>query len=285
MWTLGTDISHWEGNINWQIATPYLGFGYYKATDGEDFIDSEFGDNQDGCDETGLPHAPFHWWQELENPEVQADFFFEITQGTYKKRIVDVEPRVSFPGIVDKLERHLHRVEALQGFKPTIYTSKNYLNSFILSNPPWAEEYEFIIAQYTYRMTLIPAYVLKEKVKAWQFTDTFYFPGCEEIADGNWFFDDLPNCRDWFGNYHPFAVNLGGKTRMIVLINGLHIRTEPSLSAPEIGHLNTGDIIEVLDVTGNDAWVRHKLGWSAAKIGNYDYMNPLYQTSLPIIVK
>lgn len=274
MRVIGADVSHWENIINWVTATPSLAFAYYKATDGEDFIDSQFGNNQDGCDETGLPHAPYHWWQELEDPEVQAHHFVETTQGTYKKRIVDVEPRVTFPGIVDKLERHLHKIEDLQGFKPAIYSSKNYWNNYIKPNPPWASEYDFIIAQYSYRLTLIPAYV--PKATFWQFTDEFYFPGCNSEADGNWFFGSLSECRNWFGNYHPFVPPIpGGKTQLRVIASVLNIREQPNAKARVLGALANGDIIEVEDIGGYNAWVKHARGWSAYTTSGYKYLEPV----------
>ena len=287
MRTLVSDESHWEGNIDWQLATPTLVGTYYKATDGEDFIDAEFGHNQDGCDETGLPHAPYHWWQELQNSDIQAHHFVETTQGTYRKRIVDVEPKTYFTGIVDKLESFLHKVEELQGFRPTIYTSQNYWNNFIRPCPPWASNYEFIVAQYAYKLTLLPAYVPLAKVVGWQFTDQFYFSGCETAADGNWMFKDIQQTRDWYGNYHPYnPPPPGSGFEMRVTADVLNIRTGPSASYPSVGQLHKGDVITVQDVAGQDAWIKHAQGWSCCKVGSYKYLFPKEQNIfgyLPII--
>ncbi len=54
MRTFGVDVSHWEGRINWQVASPAIGFAYYKCTDGTRGIDAQFSNNQSGCSEVTM---------------------------------------------------------------------------------------------------------------------------------------------------------------------------------------------------------------------------------------
>lgn len=282
MRVLVVDTSHWEGDIDWKIGYSFLAGAYYKATDGEDYIDSRYRSTRDQCDEVGLPHAPYHWWQEKQNPEVQAAHFAEhTTGGSYRRWIVDVEPQSTFPGIVDKLERHLRKIEELVGVRPTIYTSANYWNNYIKPVPTWAKNYEFIIAQYAYRRDpILPINVLPQNLRMWQWTDHFWFPGCNTEADGNWFYGDLTDCRNWFGNYHPYNEQPveppvpSSKTEMLVTSNTLRIRQSPNTYSPVLGTLHRGDSVEILDLGGADAWVKHSRGYSAYRTAGVKYMKP-----------
>jgi GH25 family lysozyme M1 (1,4-beta-N-acetylmuramidase) len=273
MRTMGADLSHWEGEVVWSRGADYLPFAYYKATDGVDFIDSQFGNNMDGCNEFGVPHAPYHWWQELLDPISQADFFCEVTRdGKYKRYIVDVEPN----GYADsvKLKRLLDRIEQNTLIRPAIYTSSYYWN-MVKPTPSWAYKYDLLVAQYSYRLNpILPAGWSTWKI--WQFTDYFWFDGCNATADGNWFNGTLGECRNWFGNYKPYnpLPSPDGKTKMIVSADSLYIRSGPSTSYPITGGLYKGEEIEVLDVDGYNSWVKHAKGWSAAGYYGKKYLAP-----------
>jgi GH25 family lysozyme M1 (1,4-beta-N-acetylmuramidase) len=276
MRTLGVDASHWEGDIDWVKATPTLGFAYYKATDGTSFIDSQLGNNMDECNETGLAHAPFHWWQERQDPEVQAEHFVEATRdGGYKRYIVDVEPATTYIGIADSLKHLLDRIEALVGVKPAIYTSANYWNNYIIPHPSWAGQYDLLVAHYTLaRNPTLP--IGWSTWKVWQFTDKFWAQGCTSEIDANWFNGPIEQARAWFGNYHPFVPpQPGGLTLMRTLVEGLRIRSAPTTRAPILGSLRANEVLEVIDVGGTDSWIRHARGWSAVETGGTRYMEPV----------
>lgn len=273
MRVLGADTSHWGGVIDWKLATPALGFAYFKATDGMYYVDDQFKNNQAGCIETGLPHAGFHWWQETQDPVAQANHFINTVGLGYKRYIVDVEPQeIVAPS---KLKQLLDRCQQLTGVKPAIYTSANYWNSFIKPKPDWANQYELLVAHYTTaRAPTLP--VGWSTWAIWQFSDYFYFPGCDEVEDGNWFNGTMEQCRAWFGNYHPFAPECppcGGKMAMEVIVDKLYIRSGPSTSYAIVGSLSKGDVIEAEDIGGYNAWVKHSRGWSAFTTSGLKYMD------------
>lgn len=278
MRTIGADTSHWEGVTEWNRGADYLPFCYYKATDGVDFIDSQFGNNKDGCDEYGIPNSPYHWWQETQDPEEQAEHFIETVGTGYKRYIIDVEPSVTYQGIVNKLEILLNRCTVLTGIKPAIYTSANYWNGFIKPVPSWAHEYDLLVAQYAYRLN--PILPIGWSIwKIWQYTDYFWFDGCNAIADGNWFNGTLQDCRDWFGNYHPYNVPPSlppteNKLKMVSLVEGLRIRKLPNTNAEIVGSLYKGEEIDADNVDGWNAWVHHSRGWSNAAISGTKNINP-----------
>ena len=293
MRTIGTDVSHWSGDINWIEAWDYLPFVYYKATDGVNFIDGWFGSNHDECDAVGMPHAPYHWWQETQDPIAQANHFCDtlIDSGDgYKQTIIDVEPVILVPNSAYKLKQLLDRVEQRRGKKPAIYTSANYWDNYVKPLPAWTNQYDLLCAHYKYGSDpTLPLGWTKDKLKMWQFTDKFWFPGCDAGADGNWFYGSLQECRNWFGNYHPYNPPPPSKKfRMRVTADKLYIRSGPSTSYPGVGFLYKGDIIAVEDIAGQDAWVKHEKGWSCCKVSIYKYLFPVDQnifSYLPIINK
>ena len=121
--TLGIDVSRWEGLINWQVASQYVCFVYYKATDGLYFINSQLGNNMDGCNDAGF-HAAYHYLQPSYPGDVQADHYLEhIEGGNYKREIADCEE----PGLsAATIKAFLDCCELRTTRKPAIYTSAGF---------------------------------------------------------------------------------------------------------------------------------------------------------------
>lgn len=271
MRTFGIDVSHWEGHINWQLAAASINFAYFKCTDGTRFVDTCFHQNQQGCLEAGLPHAPYHYFQPTIDPVAQAEHFITTAGRDYRRYIVDVEAPERISDFSRRLLRMLEHIEELTGKKPAIYTSAGYWNDFIRPRPAWADEYDLIVAHYTAQHSpLLPAGW--NKFIIWQFTDHWYTPGCDEVADGNWFNGSLEQCREWFGNYRAVNPASTPATRMRSLFDNLHIRQSPSLNARITGGLEKEEVVEVEQLGGNDIWIRHKRGWTVVERGGYRYM-------------
>jgi len=61
--------------------------------------------------------------------------------------------------------------------------------------------------------------------------------------------------------------------RMKVLVDGLNVRSAPSLSAPITGRLVLGDIVRIANIAGQDVWVKFPDGtFAAAYVGGRRYM-------------
>ena len=268
MKTFGVDVSHWEGVINWSVAARWIPFVYYKCTDGTVYIDVQFAANKFGCNAAGIPHAPYHWYQPTLDPDLQAHHFVETAGEGYHRLIVDVEKGKVYPS-------HLHQMlittEQLSGIKPAIYTSAGYWNEFVKPLPTWSHNYELIVANYTIkRLPLLP--IGWDKFIIWQFSDSFFFPGCKEHGDANWFNGDLDAARAWFGNYRPVDQPDILHTQAKALCDDLHIRHLPSKLSKSLGHLSKGEIVDVLEIGGSDTWIKHKQGWSCVEKDCYRFM-------------
>lgn len=277
MRTFGIDVSHWEGKIDWQTAAPGIGFAYYKCTDGVRHVDEQFLNNQRGCSNAGLPHAPYHYFQPSLDPIAQADHFIHTAGLQYKRYIVDVEAPQRDKKVTQKLLSFLGRVEVLSGTRPAIYTSAGYWNDFIQPQPLWAPRYDLIIAHYTAAHTPMLPYGWMGYV-IWQFSDYWSVPGCDEVVDANWFNGSLQQCRLWFGNSaEQILPQRSGVEPLKIrsLFDDLHIRQSPDMNARITGKLAKHECVEVEQLGGNDVWVRHARGWTAVERGGYRYMEIL----------
>lgn len=273
MRTLGVDVSHWEGPIDWHLAKSSLSFAFYKCTDGVRFVDDQFEHNRQGCSDAGLAHAPYHYFQPVLDPVAQAEHFVRTAGTGYHRYIVDIEQPDRQPDIASKIFAFLERLESLTATRPAIYTSAGYWNDFIHPQPAWAGTYDLLVAHYTlaHQPLLPPGWTTW---RIWQFSDFWSFPGCTSDADADWFNGTLDQCRAWFGNAAPPPVTppLPGSLKLRSLFNDLRIRQSPSLEAGIIGFLERGEVVEAEELGGFDVWVKHARGWTAVERGGYRYM-------------
>ncbi len=272
MRTHGVDVSHWEGIIDWREASHWVPFAYFKCTDGQSMYDNTFVINKAGCRAAGIPFAPYLYWQPTHDPEEQAIYFVSKVGDHTGRYIVDVEETSSMVSDLGaRLYPCLKKIEQLTGRKPAIYTSAGFWNGSVFPKPTWAHEYELLVAHYTNEHApLLP--IGWDHWTIWQYTDHYYFPGCTCAADGDWFNGSLSQMRQWFGNYHQVDPAPAIPFQVKSLFDNLHIRRNPSVLSKEVGHLAKGEVVDVLELGGNEVWVKHNRGWTAVEIGGYRYM-------------
>jgi lysozyme len=271
MRTFGVDVSHWEGVVDWHAAAAGIGFAYYKCTDGINFVDPQFSNNKQGCNSVGLAHAPYHYYQPSLDPIAQANHFIKTAGYFYKRYIVDLEKQENDPHITGNLQAFLLRVQSLTGIKPAIYTSAGYWNEFVNPKPSWAHEYDLLVAHYTAeRSPILPIGWTTWCI--WQFSDFWYFPGCLETSDGDWFNGTIDQCRAWFGNYRHVDLPGFTSTRVRSLFPDLHVRHMPSTISKAVDHLAKDEIVDLKDLGGKEVWIKHQRGWSCVEKDGYRYM-------------
>jgi GH25 family lysozyme M1 (1,4-beta-N-acetylmuramidase) len=75
----GVDVSHWDGDIDWQaVADDDIGFAYVKATQGTTFRDPNFDAMYDGSAAAGLFRGAYHFAEpDSSDGAAQADFFVD----------------------------------------------------------------------------------------------------------------------------------------------------------------------------------------------------------------
>jgi lysozyme len=92
--TLLTDNSHWEGKIDWKLASPAMGGCINKATEHISFIDDQFANNKAGCSANGEPNGAYHFFRPAYDPILQAQHFLRTVGTGIKVLACDVESAI-----------------------------------------------------------------------------------------------------------------------------------------------------------------------------------------------
>ncbi len=138
----GVDVSHWQGNIDWNaVATDGIVFAFMKATQGDYFVDSEFARNWAGARDAGIIRGAYHFFCPNQNGTDQADLMLE-TIGTLEPRdlppVLDVEwvpssncppccsTGVSCADMITHIGQWVERIESVTGRTPIIYTARSF---------------------------------------------------------------------------------------------------------------------------------------------------------------
>jgi lysozyme len=186
--SIGIDISHHQGEINWPslfIHSSYdtlIHFVYCKATEGEDFFDTQFSENRKKLNELGIFNGAYHFYRPKTSPITQAAHFLN----TYTYREIDLPPvldveidlRAGDEKLREGIRQWLEIIEEKTGQRPIIYCPLNFYKNKFKDHFP---EYQFWIAAYSSE----PIETDDEQVIMWQFTDRGIIPGIKEKVDLN----------------------------------------------------------------------------------------------------
>lgn len=114
----GIDISNWQAGLD--LARVMPGFCIIKATEGLDYVDPYCDGFVQDCIKLGIPWGFYHFGTN-DQPEVEADFFYNMTQNYFGQGIpvLDWEENQS----VDWVNRFVSRVHQLTGIWPWIYAN------------------------------------------------------------------------------------------------------------------------------------------------------------------
>lgn len=167
----GIDVSHYQGAINWQMASidSSVRYVYIKATESSDLVDSHFQHNVLQAQKYGIPTGVYHFFRPTASAPMQFANFSRNVAGLPMNLIpiVDVEKRgkVSLSVFQNRLSEFLNLVEKLFGAKPIIYTGVNFYNKYLAGK---FREYKFMIARYGED---VPTLCEPVPIVMWQFTD------------------------------------------------------------------------------------------------------------------
>ena len=184
----GLDISHHQGEVDWEKVDKKYQFVFIKATEGNDFIDKRFYENAEKIKNTQKILGAYHFFHFNYGGLEQANNFIN-TVGN----IIDLPPIVDFefsgnPKRFDKQKVHneliicIDTLEKYYGHKVIIYTTKDAYINFIennFSNPIW------------YRSIIFPLNRNMENVLFWQYHNSAIVEGINEKVDLNVFKGDI----------------------------------------------------------------------------------------------
>ena len=184
---LGIDVSHHQGQIDWNMVTSMsvkgdtIAFVYLKLSEGVDFKDSEAENNISTLSETDLPFGVYHFFRPQLSASKQADFFAKNCPKSYLKPVIDVEVNgdLSAKQLIDSVKVFLNAVEKTLKVRPLIYTYESFYNDYFKSST--LKEEWFWIANYTRKSK-----VYNDKhTLAWQFSESGTIDGISEKVDLN----------------------------------------------------------------------------------------------------
>jgi lysozyme len=174
--SVGIDISHHQGSINWDTVRYYMReeqlihFIYMKATEGQQHVDREWLNNRQMSIETGIKHGAYHFFLNQVDPKAQAMHFLQ----NYRYRSQDLPPALDVENEahfqVEPVRIWLETVEADLGVRPIIYTSLAMYQRYFQDD---FHNYRFWIASYSRR----PAIEDDSRIIHWQFSERGRFPG------------------------------------------------------------------------------------------------------------
>lgn len=185
----GIDVSHYQGNINWNrvAGSGEVSYVYIKATEGEKLVDATLRQNLLGARRAGLYVGLYHFYRP--NVNVQAQFLnFTRNANLFEMDlipIVDIESRGRdpLPTFQKKLKQFLDKVEHHYGIRPILYTSRDFYNKY-LSGP--FTKYKYMIARYHEE---VPQLCDDAAFVMWQYTATGRLPGISHNVDRSCFMD------------------------------------------------------------------------------------------------
>lgn len=135
--TVGIDVSHYQGTINWSSVksnSESVAFTFIKATGGTEFVDSQFTNNWSGSYEEGILHGAYHFFYPNLDAKQQAEHFLSIVGKHIKPKdlppVLDVEitDGVSSEQLVADVKTWLTTVEQALGCKPILYVDESFAN-------------------------------------------------------------------------------------------------------------------------------------------------------------
>ena len=195
----GIDLSHFNGKINWSklseidlFDTISLKFIYFKATEGRQLVDQDFGKNWNKAKEKGFVCGAYHFFVPNRDPIKQAENFCSIVdlRNGDLPPVCDFESSTSMPK--DKLKHNiqifLDKLQDNYGVRPIIYTNKKLYHKIFKEDFP---DYQYWIAHYDtheYDETI-------ENLIFWQHNKEGKLPGHTGKFDYNVFLGDEEDFR------------------------------------------------------------------------------------------
>ena len=149
--TQGLDISHHQEKVNWTRVDPKYKFIILKATEGQNFLDTDFLYNWNNARLNGFVVGAYHFFTMTSSGAAQADFYIskvsdsdktlppiidlEISTKKYKKDVMK-----NLEEMVDKLEKHYKK-------RVIFYVNYNTYNAYIKGEFPknkiWITDYKY----------------------------------------------------------------------------------------------------------------------------------------------
>jgi GH25 family lysozyme M1 (1,4-beta-N-acetylmuramidase) len=175
----GLDISHWQGNLtpDWWVTAYNEGyrFVFLKATEGLDFIDSQFETNKTNAQEAGFKVGAYHFARPEKSGIKQAEHFISVAGVLDIGGVWDLEDDGGVADLVvnSRTEDFLSTLNAFYGFS-WMYSAAWFLDPRKIN--PHVHYYRWVAHWTTASEPYMPRIWRDREYDAWQHSST------EEVA-------------------------------------------------------------------------------------------------------
>ncbi|RRD39470.1 glycoside hydrolase [Leptotrichia sp. OH3620_COT-345] len=178
----GLDVSHHQEKINWKKVSKKYKFVIMKATEGKDFLDTDFFYNWNNARLNGFTVGAYHFFSMLSTGKAQADYYISKVPD-YDKAfppVIDLEIPTKYPkkmvlkelgDMIEKLENHYKKRAVIY---VTYHTYKAYIKGEFLENKLWIRDIKFI-----------PELEENDRWIIWQFSNRGRIEGIPGFTDKN----------------------------------------------------------------------------------------------------
>ena len=179
----GIDISHYQGNVFWEIIgdNTNMAYVYLKASEGGDRIDEKFEHNIQLAHQYGLKVGAYHFFRPRTDLNKQLVNFMAQCRPKEQDLVpmIDIETKggLSTEEFCDSLLKFIKLVETAYRQKPLLYTFTNFYNQNLIGK---IDGYSLMVAQYTQRE---PVLADGRDFTMWQYTGKGRINGINGYVD------------------------------------------------------------------------------------------------------
>ncbi len=150
--TQGLDISHHQEKVNWTRVDPKYKFIILKATEGQNFLDTDFLYNWNNARLNGFVVGAYHFFTMTSSGAAQADFYISKVSASDKTLppIIDLEistKKYKKKDVVKNLEEMVDKLEEHYKKRVIFYVNYNTYNAYIKNEFPknkiWITDYKY----------------------------------------------------------------------------------------------------------------------------------------------
>ena len=148
----GLDISHHQEKVNWTLVDKKYKFIILKATEGQNFLDTDFLYNWNNARLNGFVVGAYHFFVMTSSGEAQADFYISKVPDSEKTLppIIDLEistKKYKKPDVIERVRVMVEKLEKHYKKRVIFYVNYNTYNAYIKGEFPenkiWITDYKY----------------------------------------------------------------------------------------------------------------------------------------------
>lgn len=149
--TLGCDLSHWDGEVNWvDLKKSGVEFIFVKATQGTGYTDPKFEENWVTSKNYGFARGAYHFYQPGKDPKAQAEYFLSVVKHAKGDIVpvldIEIAHGTDAQQLTEDITVWINTVKEAIGRYPIIYTDRGFWDKNITDDfshcPLWLAQWE-----------------------------------------------------------------------------------------------------------------------------------------------